>query len=1659
MEKNRYGHILTENFQEAVGAWIKNYSNNIAIIEGERKITYRELGNLIIRCRKFFFEQGVKKGDNIAVHMGNHSEFIMVFLSLVTMGAVPILILSAQKKNEVRGIVRVATPKLYIYDAAVSVLGSLVAEGNKELKGIEKTIFTSMLESSEVEKTKEETYKEQIVPEDLALLLLSGGTTGIPKLIPRTHGDYLYNVKRITERLKLTQESVFLSVLPMAHNFALGNPGILGTLCSGGTVVICNDIAAMEIFSLIEETKVTFTAFVPSILKMCLEYRILDDGDDISSLQQVLVGGAMLPEETARQVDLVLGGKLIQVFGTAEGLICTNSMDDSYETRVSCQGQPISEYDEIKIIDNDGKEVAQGEIGELIVKGPYTIQEYYRLLDNDKYFNEEGFYLSGDKVRKLEDGNLKVVGRVKEQINRAGEKIMPSELEELIIKHPDIMDCAVIGIEDEMLGNKICVYAVARKNIILDATTEYQLREIAGVRGSDPAYIIYTSGTTGKPKGVVISHEAAMNTIYDVIERFSLNRETVILGLSNLAFDLSVFDIFGCFQVGGTLVLPDDELKKNPKHILDLIIINRVTVLNAVPAQMKMLDSYMDNAGILEISWVKLIIMSGDWIPVGLPENLFKKFTNAIVVSMGGATECAIWSIFHIIPRGYEKKNSIPYGKPLSNQKFYILNAGMEDCPDGVSGDIYIAGKGLAKEYFKDKEMTDQKFIFLPRIGERIYKTGDVGQYDEAGIIEFLGRSDNQVKVRGHRIELTEIDSILSENKELDDVVSIIVGDAQEDRRIVTVAVPKQAEVATEDTSQEIANIKNKEEELTKEVNKELLSEWVHAANKVVLSDIFLALYGKGVFTDSNRLYTYEEIVKTLNIPNKLYKLMHRWLTVLCNEKIVVHRDGGYCVNLFIAEQYKNNKKLWDEMYSIEGRLHYSQKLLDYLKTSSDVLPELMAGKEDPLNLLFPKGEMDVAMAAYHDNIINRIMNGLAKEEIEFLALDNRRTPIRILEVGAGVGGTSVDVIPSLDGTGAEYYFTDLSAFFLNNAREKFSGYEWVKYNIFDINKDIMEQTIAPFSVDIILAANVLHNAKNIHYVLENLKKLLKPNGTIIILEETLEAYTLLTSMEFKDGLTGFTDERAENNQTFFKREQWEGVFKEHKADIVYQFPEKGTPLEMAGQTIYVVRFKENYICPDKNNMLDELERRIPEYMIPSVITFLPRLPQTSNDKIDRGRISKWISASAEENKKVDVAELPQNDLEEQIARIWCKELNIERIGRNDNFYLSGGDSLLIAQVIARMRETIEAAKRWSWDDLLKEMMKTPTIRGVAKILSNQAGENEQDKSLVIIKEAAESSEKKVTVVFHAGTGTLTPYNSLIAYITERSQENEAVMGFTFGDEAEYLAIPTDKIFENLGKKYGRILSELGFTEYTLIGHCVGGLIALETAHYLKDKGKNVSSVTLLSTSIPHKKEETVLADLDMKIFETAVQTSLYNELLLERTFASLIDADIKKAGHQVDNDTLQQVIEYLIFNNGGNITVQALCSLTGKFAEVGAEFQRLHSMSATERMNDLYTTIERPNGQLMEHQRKMLNVLFRVFAQNFRCVSSYIPKVYTGKMRVFDCESAIANFFPSLFSEDKKTWEQYAQGEFLFDTMKGDHISCMNSPYIEENVKKILDL
>ncbi len=273
------------------------------------------------------------------------------------------------------------------------------------------------------------------------------------------------------------------------------------------------------------------------------------------------------------------------------------------------------------------------------------------------------------------------------------------------------------------------------------------------------AYVIFTSGSTGTPKGVVISHEAASNTILDINERFGITEEDRLLNLANLGFDLSVYDIFGAFYAGAELVQVNEELAKEPSHWFDVVREKDITVWNSVPAQMKMLTMYMEGENAGPIDSLKHILLSGDWIPTDLPKQLAKYFPKAEPISLGGATEAAIWSIFYPIDTDALYDVSIPYGKPLANQRFYILDKDLNEVTDWVTGSIYIAGKGLATEYLGDKALTDSKFIYSEKLGERLYRTGDIGRYMPDGNIEFQGREDFQVKIRGHRVELGEIDA------------------------------------------------------------------------------------------------------------------------------------------------------------------------------------------------------------------------------------------------------------------------------------------------------------------------------------------------------------------------------------------------------------------------------------------------------------------------------------------------------------------------------------------------------------------------------------------------------------------------------------------------------------------------------------------------------------------------------------------------------------------------------------------------------------------------------------------------------------------------------------------------------------------------------------
>ncbi|NEP59018.1 MAG: amino acid adenylation domain-containing protein [Symploca sp. SIO2G7] len=289
----------------------------------------------------------------------------------------------------------------------------------------------------------------------------------------------------------------------------------------------------------------------------------------------------------------------------------------------------------------------------------------------------------------------------------------------------------------------------------------------------DLAYVIYTSGSTGKPKGVMIDHKGAVNTILDINKRFGVGVDDRVLAVSALEFDLSVYDIFGILAAGGAIVMPEaaEYQRKDPAHWLELINAHQVTIWNTVPALMQMLVEHLSVRENEQVGNLRLALLSGDWLPVNLPEQVKSLYSDIEVISLGGATEASIWSIFYPIDKVESKWKSIPYGKPLDNQRFYILNQLMQPTPTWVEGELYIGGIGLAKGYWQDEAKTNNSFITHSITQERLYKTGDLGRYLPSGDIEFLGREDFQVKINGFRIELGEIEVALKEHSAVKEAV------------------------------------------------------------------------------------------------------------------------------------------------------------------------------------------------------------------------------------------------------------------------------------------------------------------------------------------------------------------------------------------------------------------------------------------------------------------------------------------------------------------------------------------------------------------------------------------------------------------------------------------------------------------------------------------------------------------------------------------------------------------------------------------------------------------------------------------------------------------------------------------------------------------------
>lgn len=473
-----------ETFGEMLRQRAASYGDRIAIVGGESRISYAELDVRADRLAEGFRRLGIKPMDRVIVQLPNIPEFFEACFALFRLGALPVFALPLHRKSEIAYLCEFTEAVAYLiadvdsgFDfrelagqvkASVPTLRHVIVAGDPG-----EFIALSDLRANPASRP------EGPSSGDVAFLQLSGGSTGLPKLIPRTHDDYIYSLRLSAEICSLDESSVYLAALPVAHNFPLSSPGALGTLYAGGRVVLARGSSPDEAFPLISREQVTITAVVPPLALIWLD-AAASRRYDLSSLQVLQVGGAKFGAEAARRVRPTLGCTLQQVYGMAEGLVNYTRLDDPEEIIVNTQGRPMSPYDEIRLVDDDDCEVEQGQVGHLLTRGPYTIRGYYKAEEhNAKAFTADGFYRTGDLARLTPSGYLIVEGRAKDQINRGGDKVAAEEVENHILAHPGVHDAAVVSMPDEFLGERTCAFVIPHH----PSPTAVELKEFLRERG------------------------------------------------------------------------------------------------------------------------------------------------------------------------------------------------------------------------------------------------------------------------------------------------------------------------------------------------------------------------------------------------------------------------------------------------------------------------------------------------------------------------------------------------------------------------------------------------------------------------------------------------------------------------------------------------------------------------------------------------------------------------------------------------------------------------------------------------------------------------------------------------------------------------------------------------------------------------------------------------------------------------------------------------------------------------------------------------------------------------------------------------------------------------------------------------------------------------
>jgi 2,3-dihydroxybenzoate-AMP ligase len=468
---------LIDHFDEA----FRQFGNRAALITGNERVTYRQLGEHAERLARHLLDLGYRPLDRVVLHLPNVAEFVYLYFALQYIGAVPLLALPLHRHREISHYVTFIGARGYAVPDRVGdfdyvalarqVIGTSgvaldhVFVAGDEVPGEAPFVSLRRLLATEPRAAGHDVSAARSIidPEDPCCFQLSGGTTGIPKVIPRSHNDYVYNSKAAAAVNDIGPGDALLVVLPIAHNFPLASPGIQAFLLTGARVVLSSTPRAEHALRLIEREGITHLEVVPALL-----IRWLDDPQlesvDVSSVRVVNSGGQKWQPETKVRTEAAFPKARVQeVFGMAEGLLLLSRLDDPTDVRIQTVGRPVCPDDEVRLVDDDGRDVPAGDVGELVCRGPYTLRGYLGVPDhNARVFTPDGFFRTGDLMRLHPSGNYVVEGRKKDVVNRGGEKISAEEVENLILGLPQVRNVACVPIPDPILGERMCAVVIPR---------------------------------------------------------------------------------------------------------------------------------------------------------------------------------------------------------------------------------------------------------------------------------------------------------------------------------------------------------------------------------------------------------------------------------------------------------------------------------------------------------------------------------------------------------------------------------------------------------------------------------------------------------------------------------------------------------------------------------------------------------------------------------------------------------------------------------------------------------------------------------------------------------------------------------------------------------------------------------------------------------------------------------------------------------------------------------------------------------------------------------------------------------------------------------------------------------------------------------------------